>query len=223
MTRTFKPYTIEQLEQYIEKLSLKRKITHIQIHHTWRPRKVDYAGEKTIWAMWNHHVNTNGWKDIGQHFSVSPDGTIWDGRSFELDPAGITGHNKGGIMFEMIGDFDTGKDQLEGKQLYSITRSVAMLLKKFNLTYNDIVFHRDYAPKTCPGSGINKEWFIQMVQRSGVKMSNERDINVVSEWAKNDWEEATKNGYFDGTRPGDKVTREELAIIVNRLRMNLVK
>ncbi|KEF40387.1 muramidase (flagellum-specific) [Schinkia azotoformans MEV2011] len=48
----------------------------------------------------------------------------------------------------------------------------------------------------------------------------EHDINVISDWAANDWEEALANGYFDGTRPGDKVTREELACVVNKLRRN---
>lgn len=50
----------------------------------------------------------------------------------------------------------------------------------------------------------------------------ERDINVVSDWAKDDWEEATRNGYFDGTRPGAPLTREEAAIVINRLRRNLL-
>jgi N-acetylmuramoyl-L-alanine amidase len=51
----------------------------------------------------------------------------------------------------------------------------------------------------------------------------ERDINKVSPWAKENWEEATKNGYFDGTRPGADITREEAAIVVNRLRTNFLK
>lgn len=51
----------------------------------------------------------------------------------------------------------------------------------------------------------------------------ERDVNVVSDWAKQDWEEAVANGYFDGTRPGDYMTREEVAVVINRLRQNLLK
>jgi N-acetylmuramoyl-L-alanine amidase len=51
----------------------------------------------------------------------------------------------------------------------------------------------------------------------------EKDINKVSPWAKSNWEEATKNGYFDGTRPGANITREEIAIVVNRLRGNFIK
>ncbi|MDD9314206.1 hypothetical protein ACOSZF_22380 [Cytobacillus firmus] len=51
----------------------------------------------------------------------------------------------------------------------------------------------------------------------------ERDVNEVSDWAAASWKEAQANGYFDGTRPGDNLTREEAAIIVNRLRSNFLK
>ncbi|SDO78661.1 N-acetylmuramoyl-L-alanine amidase [Halobacillus aidingensis] len=50
-----------------------------------------------------------------------------------------------------------------------------------------------------------------------------RDINKVSEWAKENWEEATENGYFDGKRPGAEITREETSIVVNRLRNNFLE
>ncbi|PIH60408.1 hypothetical protein [Paenibacillus sp. LK1] len=30
------------------------------------------------------------------------------------------------------------------------------------------------------------------------------------------------NGYFDGTRPGARITREETAIVINRLRRNFL-
>ncbi|MCM3454086.1 glycoside hydrolase family 73 protein [Heyndrickxia oleronia] len=50
-----------------------------------------------------------------------------------------------------------------------------------------------------------------------------RDINKVSTWAEKDWKEATSNGYYDGTRPGANLTREESAIVINRLRNNFLK
>ncbi|WP_162009977.1 M23 family metallopeptidase [Paenibacillus xylanilyticus] len=49
-----------------------------------------------------------------------------------------------------------------------------------------------------------------------------RDINIVSTWAESSWKEAQVNGYFDGTRPGAPITREEAAIVINRLRRNFL-
>lgn len=44
-----------------------------------------------------------------------------------------------------------------------------------------------------------------------------------SEWAKEDWEEMKANGYLDGTRPRDAMTRQEYAVANNRLRKNLLE
>ncbi|SEH78625.1 N-acetylmuramoyl-L-alanine amidase [Halobacillus karajensis] len=49
-----------------------------------------------------------------------------------------------------------------------------------------------------------------------------RDINKVSHWAEDDWEEATENDYLEDKRPGAKLTREEAAIVVNRIRHNFL-
>lgn len=49
-----------------------------------------------------------------------------------------------------------------------------------------------------------------------------RDINVPSKWAEAAWAEVTANGYFDGTRPGAQITREESAVVINRLRKNIL-
>ena len=40
-----------------------------------------------------------------------------------------------------------------------------------------------------------------------------------SAWAKDAWETAVTNGIFDGTNPGGAVTREQLAVVLDRLRL----
>lgn len=56
-----------------------------------------------------------------------------------------------------------------------------------------------------------------------VAKDQERDINTVSTWAVDDWAEAKANGYFDGKRPGAPITREETAMVVNKLRRNFLQ
>lgn len=41
--------------------------------------------------------------------------------------------------------------------------------------------------------------------------------NKPSAWAKSSWEKATKAKVVDGTRPQEPVTREQLAVILDRL------
>ncbi|WP_240689234.1 N-acetylmuramoyl-L-alanine amidase [Ammoniphilus sp. YIM 78166] len=164
--RTFRSFSIDQFQEYLQNLPTPtRPINHIQIHHTWKPRITDYTGEQTIYNMWKYHTQTNGWADIAQHFTVSPDGLIWDGRPLDQIPAGIQGHNTGGIMIEIIGNFDQGEERLEGSQLEATVHLVRLLLTRFNLQLRDIVFHREHSGKTCPGSGLSKEWFLEQVQQ----------------------------------------------------------
>lgn len=54
-------------------------------------------------------------------------------------------------------------------------------------------------------------------------IEKQRDINKVSPWASEVWQEMTQNGYFDGTRPGAPITREEAAAALSRLRKNILK
>ncbi len=64
-------------------------------------------------------------------------------------------------------------------------------------------------------AGIAK--YLGLKRKEGKPMTKERDINVVSSWAASSWEEATKKGYFDGTRPGAPITREEMAVFIMRM------
>jgi hypothetical protein len=44
----------------------------------------------------------------------------------------------------------------------------------------------------------------------------ERGEKAVSDYAKQDWDSATKSKVFDGTRPRDYVVRQDLAVILKR-------
>ncbi|WP_049680924.1 M15 family metallopeptidase [Peribacillus loiseleuriae] len=69
---------------------------------------------------------------------------------------------------------------------------------------------------------IDSKTKVNLIKKEEPKVA-ERDINKVSDWAKIDWEVAQENGYFDGARPGASITREEAAVVINRLRSNFLK
>ncbi len=221
MAREFKGYTREEFINFMKNVKVKRKITHIQIHHTWKPRKTDYVGVQTIEAIWRYHTQNQKWQDIAEHFTIAPDGTIWDGRSLELDPAGIVGHNQGGFMFEIIGDFDLGEETLEGEQLQSTITAVNTVKEKFNLTDKDIVFHREFAPKTCPGSGISKDWFVTILNEplsAGLPFTDVPKNHYAYEAIKSLYDAGIMNG-VDKNKFGlhEPLIREDAALIIYRL------
>jgi hypothetical protein len=157
MPRPFINLTLEQFAERLRTFQFARPVTAVHMHHTFRPRQVDYRGLPTIEAMFKFHTETNGWSDIAQHLSIAPDGTIWTGRDWNSTPASATGFNKGVFMFETIGDFDTGKERLEGPQLRSVVGVIALVQHKLGLPVESLHFHREFTDqKTCPGTGVNK-------------------------------------------------------------------
>lgn len=134
-----------------------------QIHHTWKPSHKDFNGKNHLslqQGMKNYHMNNRGWSDIGQHVSLMPDGSWVTGRDFDRTPAGIKGYNTGAFMVEMVGDFDIGKDRLEGPQLESMIQLQHFLVNNCGA---EILFHREHAAKSCPGTGIHKSEFLTLV------------------------------------------------------------
>ncbi|MBI2169544.1 MAG: N-acetylmuramoyl-L-alanine amidase [Actinobacteria bacterium] len=53
-------------------------LSKIVLHHTATGVAADPA--ETVRAIYRHHAVTNGWRDIGYHFLVAPDGRIYEGR-----------------------------------------------------------------------------------------------------------------------------------------------
>lgn len=157
-TPTFQRLSPDQFEQLLQKFPFTRKIDAVHMHHTWRPRHADFRGHDTIVSMWRHHTQVNGWSDIAQHLTIDPDGLVWLGRNWNLPPASAAGHNGnkafGPFMFEMIGDFDTGRDPFGGAQKATALRVVALVQSRFHLPASTLRFHNAMSPKSCPGSAL---------------------------------------------------------------------
>jgi hypothetical protein len=180
--------TTDQLIDYCKTFAWNRAIKQLHVHHCWKPDHSDYNGSNGIQlqeAMRNYHVNTLGWQDIGQHLTLLPDGNWVTGRDFNIDPASISGWNTGAFAIEMLGNFDTGYDKFEGAQAEAMFKFCAAFVKLKTLNIDDQVkFHRDNptAGKTCPGSGIDRAWFMGELKKHRAAL----DIPVDQETWKNE-------------------------------------
>lgn len=156
--------TASEFETWIENQNVARTVLFIQQHHTFSPSYRHFDGQNHFAlqkGMKNHHVLNNGWDDIGQQFSIFPDGKIVTGRSLELSPACISSNNRHAICIENIGFFDQGEDTMNPQQSSSIVRVTAILCKRFNIpvTTDRIVYHHWFDLSTgarTNGSGITK-------------------------------------------------------------------
>ncbi|MDX8288825.1 hypothetical protein SLL00_03430 [Metabacillus indicus] len=156
------------LEQLLKELD-KYKHRELHVHHTWRPNHSNFTGKNHQAlqdGMRNFHVKSRKFQDIAQHVTLFPDGMFLTGRNFGINPASISGQNHGlPFCMEIVGDFDKGKDKFEGKQ----KASALGLSKYFHDKKRYIRFHREDAPKTCPGTSIDKDEFMKDVRAYGQK------------------------------------------------------
>jgi|SRR3989338_8741349 len=126
-----------------------RKIDTIVIHHS--------GNTDTVEQIRKLHVEINGWDNIGYHFMISRNGEIMPGRDLKTEGAHVLGFNKNSIGICLLGNFD--EEILNEKQKQCLIGLLENLIINFNLTKNNVKFHRDFpnVNKNCPGKNINSE------------------------------------------------------------------
>lgn len=91
-----------------------------------------------------------GWKDVGYHFIIRPDGEIEVGRTLEQIGAHCEGHN-----LDSVGTCLVGIRDFSARQFVALRRIDAMLRGMFPglKSYG----HRDFNPhKTCPNFEVRE-------------------------------------------------------------------
>ena len=83
-------------------------IHHLIVHHTAT------ANDATDWpavvrTIWNFHAVTNGWRDLGYHYLIDPNGVIYEGRAGGEKSAGIhfSCANSGTMGIALLGNYLT--------------------------------------------------------------------------------------------------------------------
>lgn len=142
-----------------------RKIRAIVIHHFGNPSAKHWRGEHTIQAVRDYHTKVNGWRDIGYHFILGPDGTVWEGRDMNLQGAHCDGNNGNvgtlGVVFAANFNLEQPEDCGYTEGLVAI----AELCKKCGFDPNElerhVVFHRMWDQTECPGKLLSYNAFIR--------------------------------------------------------------
>ncbi len=135
------------------------------LHHTWKPTVKDFE-EKPDGVYWmkviDRYHRMKGWRKIGYHFVVMPDGLIYVGRTLNETGAHTVGKNDTAIGVCLLGNFD--EEEMPSEQYVTMKYLVCWLLNRFGLTPNDLFFHRDFAQKTCPGLKLQKSEIRKVIQ-----------------------------------------------------------
>lgn len=121
--------------------------TTLVLHHSG-PR-----GETDPKAIQKKHIVERGWDDVGYHFMIRPDGTIYEGRRLYYKGAHVESSNTGKLGVLVMGNFHwpwpLGREPTKS-QLDTVNRFVPILVKLFP-SIGKLGGHRDYGNTECPG------------------------------------------------------------------------
>jgi hypothetical protein len=134
----------------------------IVVHHTAFANTAD-AGLSGSFAVARRiqdlHMDTNGWRDTGQHFTVSRTGVVMEGRHRSLERleagsdmvvgAHTVGQNSRSIGIENNGTYTEVAPPV---LLYSsLVDLCAYICHQYGLAPTEIYGHRDFNDTQCPG------------------------------------------------------------------------
>ncbi len=142
-------------------------VTHLIVHHTVNDNNAtDWPA--VVRSIWNFHIFTNGWADVGYNYLIDPNGVVYEGRSGGDNVVGahFSGVNAGTMGVAMLGTFTDVAPA--AKALNSLKKILAWKADQRNLdptgtllhaasqrNLNTISGHRDGPASTeCPGNSL---------------------------------------------------------------------
>ena len=151
----------------------------IIIHHSLTD---DNEVLKDFDAIRRYHMN-KGWRNIGYHWVLEK----FDGKYHWIqgrDEKEVGAHckeqgmNYKSIGICVVGDFD--KQELSTEIYKLVAKKCKELIKKYNLSIDDIEPHRKYAPyKSCPGTKFDIEKVKKYMRETFVGKQVDREIPIV--------------------------------------------
>lgn len=139
--------------------------THIVVHHTATANTSDYSTSRAAAlsrSIQRHHMDTNGWSDLGQQLTISRGGHIMEGRHRSLRAIREGGH----VVGAHTANHNAHTIGIENEGTYTSVRPPAQLMDSLIdtcvwlcLVYRldpveAIVGHRDYNATACPGDQL---------------------------------------------------------------------
>lgn len=139
----------------------------VAIHHTVTPPDSNGNYAARVRQIQSYHMNANGWCDVGYHFLVTQDGSLWEGRPLDYLGAHVGSNNGGNAGISLVGCFEPGScdpstygpNEPPDVALDAIGELVGALRDHFDFEINEdtVKGHRDHAgaSTSCPGDNLH--------------------------------------------------------------------
>jgi N-acetylmuramoyl-L-alanine amidase len=139
-------------------MTTRKTTTKIIWHCTATPE----GREVTKDDLYRWHVIENGWSDIGYHYLITLEGNIVPCREEHLVGAHVKGENNDSIGIAYAGGITNdgtqrAKDTRTDAQVAAMYSLTDKLLDKYDLNWDDVYGHNQFAAKACPSFDVVKD------------------------------------------------------------------
>jgi hypothetical protein len=121
-------------------------LTTIVVHHSALPVEQGPLEIQTL------HMEKAGYADIGYHFIVGHDGTLYEGRPLQTRGAHTEGFNTGTVGIVLLGNFENSDPTTA--QLLTLNQLIRFFKNRYQITH--LAGHQDFNPEitVCPGETL---------------------------------------------------------------------
>ena len=140
------------------------QVTHLIVHHAASTNTAsDWSA--VVRSIWDFHVNTNGWADIGYNWLIDPQGNAYVGRGNNITGAHFCGRNPGTAGICMLGNYtnqvpaDLARNTLARLLAWKscdagIPPQGEALHASSGILLPHIAGHKDGCSTSCPGNAF---------------------------------------------------------------------
>ncbi|MBL6721702.1 MAG: N-acetylmuramoyl-L-alanine amidase [Planctomycetes bacterium] len=126
-----------------------RPFTEFTIHHSDTTHRPGPEGIRRV------HVDSERYGDVGYHFLIGPDGTVWEGRSLRYQGAHAgEGRNEGKLGICLLGDFEVARPTPAA--LRSLEQLVRHLSSELDIPLRAVRGHGEVKATLCPGRHLQR-------------------------------------------------------------------
>ena len=169
-----------------------------------------------------------GWTGIGYHFYIRKDGKVYRGRPEWAVGAHAQGHNSRAIGICCEGAYMT--ETMPAAQLAALKALIAEMMAKYPGA--KLLRHCDVNSTDCPGRNFpwaEAQKYNQTTKKEETAMTDKEFAAYMERYNANKanqmphayaslaWKLAVEAGIVDGTKPQSPLTREQFAVILQRL------
>lgn len=126
-------------------------------------------------AIHRYHTQNQGWSDIGYHAGceyVRDDYIVILGRPEDEPGAHTKGMNTTSLGFCFVGNFDELEPSDRMLEV-AARRWFVPVMKRHSIGFDALFGHRDFAPKTCPGTLFNMDRLRNAIRQAWAESEEE--------------------------------------------------